>query len=58
MAELEVEIWRFDDWEPVNLWNVAVFLCSDFTKRKDKNILNLLSFIPFLHKYNWIIKIQ
>ena len=57
MAELETEVWRFNDWEPV--LNVVVFLCSDFAKREDKNILNQLSFIPFLYKdYNWIIKIQ
>ena len=56
MAELKVEVWRFNDWEPV--WKVVVFLCSDFAKREDKNIL-ILSFIPFLYKdHNWIIKIQ
>ena len=54
MAELEMEVWNFSDWEPE--WNV-VFLCSDFAKREDKIILNLLSFILFLYKdYNWINK--
>ena len=48
MAELEAEVSRFNDKKPV--WNVVVFLCSDFVKRKDKSILNLLNFIPFLKK--------
>ena len=35
------------------LFNVVMFLCSDFAKGQNKNILNLLSFIPFLYKdYN------
>ena len=55
MAELETEVWRFNDWEPV--LTAVVFLCSDFAKTEDKNII-MLSFIPFLYKdYNWIIKI-
>ena len=36
------------------MWKVAVFLCSDFAKRDDKNSLNLLSFFLFLYKdYSW-----
>ena len=60
MAELEVEIWRFNDREAV--WNVVVLKeiwRRFFVKREDKNILNQLSFIPSLYRnYHWIIKVQ
>ena len=48
MAELEAEVSLFNGRKPV--WNVIVFLCSDFIKREDKSILNLLNFIPSFRK--------
>ena len=43
MAELKVEVWRFNDREAV--WNVIMFLCSNFIKREDKSTLNLLNIL-------------